>query len=328
MNPTLQTKVDQYIEIYEQLYKTFKWKVTDPLSLMMIASMYVVNQKPFDVNRLMDISDGIKKNVGMLSTLNSPHRYTFAAMLDVKFENPMEQFSKMLNIYEHLIGSKFSRESFTYLCAYILLTIESELDLQTRISRSRSLYKGMRSNHFFLTSSSDYPLAVLLSNEDGTVEELLQNMEHFYSKLNQYGFSKGNDLQFLSHVLSLNPSDRDIVAERCVSLLDECKRRRKVKIRRMHYPVLGLLSFLENGVQELDIITEIVTQLNHHKRFKWHKDINFMMAVNFLVSEKMDDSNLIGTNMYTIIETLIQAQQAVMIAVVAGSAAASSSGGE
>lgn len=328
MKATLQTKVENYIEIYEQLYKTFKWKVMDPRSLMMIASMYVVNQKPFNLKQLMDISDGFKKNVGMLSTLNSPHRYTFAAMLDIKFENPMEQFSKMLNIYEQLIGSKFSRESFTYLCAYILLTNDSELNLQTRISRSRSLYKGMRSNHFFLTSSSDYPLAVLLSNEEGSVEQLLDNMEHFYAKLNEYGFSKGNDLQFLSHVLSLNPNGQDTVMERCVKLLDECKRRRNVKIRRMHYPVLGLLSFLENGVQELDTITEIVTQLNHHKRFKWHKDINFMMAVNFLVSESLEDSNLIGTNMYTIVETLIQAQQAVMLASVAGVAATSSSGGE
>lgn len=63
----------------------------------------------------------------------------------------------------------------------------------------------------------------------------------------------------------------------------------------MHYPVLGLLSFLENGVQEFDRIKEIHTQLNQNKRFKWNKDINLILAINFLMSEKIDNSSLIGT---------------------------------
>jgi hypothetical protein len=111
-------------------------------------------------------------------------------MLDVRFENPMDKFTDLLKIYDKFIESKFSHESFTYLCAYVLLTSEPNSDLQTRIDRSMSLYKGMKSNH--------------------------------------------------------------------------------------------------------------LTQLNHNKLFKWHKDINLLMAINYLMSEKMDDPCLIGTNMYTI----------------------------
>lgn len=328
MKTSLQNKVDEYSNIYQQLYKSLKWKVSDSRTLMVAASMYVVNQKEFDLQRFMAISDGIKENVGMFSTLNSHHRFTYAAMLDVRFENPMDKFFELLNIYDSLIESKFTRDSFTYLCAYLLLKTQSNEDLQTRIERSMSLYKGMRSNHFFLTSSSDYPLAVLLATEEGSVDELLENMEHFYVKLNQNGFWKGNDLQFLSHILSLQSSNMDRVAERCITLLDEVKRRSDIKLRNLHYPVLGLLSFLDNGVQELDIINEIYTQLNQTKLFKWHKDINLIMAINFLMSEKMEDSSLIGTNMYTIIESIIQAQQAVMVATLTSAAVVSSSSGD
>ncbi|NEY73536.1 DUF4003 domain-containing protein [Bacillus mesophilus] len=326
MNVTLANKVDQYTTVYLQLHKALKWKVTDSRTLMMAASLYVVKQKDFNLQRFIEISDDIKKNVGMFSTLNSPHRFTIAAMLDVQFENPIEKFFELMEIYDQLIDSKFSRDPFTYLCAYILLSNEVKDDLQTRIERSVSLYRGMKSNHFFLTSSSDYPLAVLLANKEGSVEQLLENIEHYYNKLNQNGFGKGNDLQFLSHVLSLHPANQNIVTERCTTLFDEFKRSH-LKLKKMHYPVLGLLSFLDEGTKELDTIQEIVNQLNQQKQFKWHKDLNLIMAINFLMSEKMEDSSLLGTNMYTIIESMIQAQQAVMVASVTGAAIATSSDG-
>ncbi|WP_456276671.1 DUF4003 family protein [Bacillus sp. AK128] len=327
LKTTLETKVQDYTNIYQQLYKALKWKVTDSRTLMMVASMYVVKQKTFDLERFLDISEDIKKNVGMFSTLNSPHRFTMAAMLDIQFDDPMEKFSALMDIYEKLIESKFNRDQFTYLCSYILLVNEGESDLQERIYRSMSLYRGMRSNHFFLTSSSDFPLAVLLADEEGTLDELLENMEQYYSKLDQNGFSKGNELQFLSHILSLHPANSDTVTERCTTLLDEFKRRGDLKLKKMHYPVLGLLSFLENGNQELETIHELVQILNHQKSFKWHKDINLIMAINFLMSEKLEDTSLIGTNMYTIIESIIQAQQTVMFASIAGAAIATSTDG-
>lgn len=325
MRNALHDKVNEYANIYEQLYKSLKWKVSDTRTLMMVASMYVVNQKPFDLQRFLEISDGIKKNVGMFSTLNSPHRFTYAAMLDIRFENPMDKFIELLNIYDQLIESKFSRETFTYLCAYLLLADDTIGDLQTRIERSMTFYKGMKSYHFFLTSSSDYPLAVLLAKEEGSVDELLETMEYFYENLAQNGFWKGNDLQFLSHILTLHSSDKNIVTDRCITLLDEFKRRGDIKLRKLHYPVLGLLSFLENGVQELDRIKEIHSQLNQNKLFKWNKDINLILVINFVMSEKIENSSLIGTYMYTVIESLIQAQQAVMVATVTSAAVTSSS---
>lgn len=45
MRTTLQDKVQEYTNIYEQLYKSLKWKVSDTKTLMIVASMYVVNQK-------------------------------------------------------------------------------------------------------------------------------------------------------------------------------------------------------------------------------------------------------------------------------------------
>jgi hypothetical protein len=64
-----------------------------------------------------------------------------------------------------------------------------------------------------------------------------------------------------------------------------------------------------------------VKQLNADKLFKWHKDINVMLAVNLIISEKLNNSRLVETGIYTTIETIIQAQQAALLAVIASTSA-------
>ncbi|GAA3317186.1 hypothetical protein GCM10020331_015210 [Ectobacillus funiculus] len=55
-----------------------------------------------------------------------------------------------------------------------------------------------------------------------------------------------------------------------------------------------------------------------------------MMAVNFLVSDKISDSRMLETELYTAIEAIVQAQQAAMVsyvAVISASSSVSSSDG-
>lgn len=51
-----------------------------------------------------------------------------------------------------------------------------------------------------------------------------------------------------------------------------------------------------------------------------------MMAVNFVIREKIDQQ-VLETGIYTTIETIIQAQQAAMVAALAGGAAVTASSG-
>lgn len=107
--------------------------------------------------------------------------------------------------------------------ALILLTkYPDEHDHEDKINRALSIYKGMKDKHVFLTSAGDYPLAVLLAGSDMETGELIDYIEAFYQKLNQAGFRKGNDLQFLSHILSLLPErDSDQLVARSLRIYDE-----------------------------------------------------------------------------------------------------------
>lgn len=91
----IELQLHQYKDVYTQLKGALKWKVADPRTLMMVASMYVINKKPFHLNEFDDLSQYIHKNVGIFSTLRSSQRFTTAAMLHVKFDDPVQKFHEL-----------------------------------------------------------------------------------------------------------------------------------------------------------------------------------------------------------------------------------------
>ncbi|WP_216829590.1 DUF4003 family protein [Alkalihalobacterium elongatum] len=313
----LQQKMTQYIDGYHQLKKELKWRVSDK-TLMMIASIYVVNNKPLNITRFTELSEYIKTQVGMLSTLRGYQRFTIAAMLDVRFENPKEKFQEFIDLYERLIQGGFSRSPFSYIAAMVLLTNDpDESDHQESIESALAIYKGMKAQHFFLTSTADYPLAVLLAKVDTDKQKLLDLTETYYNELSKNGFRKGNDLQFLSHILSLQFDEKPkVLIERSLNILEKFKESKR-RLKTMHFPEVGLLALLEDGISQIDLVLELEEQLNNEKAFKWYKDMNFIMAVNFLMTDKMKESMILETGIFTTFEALMQAQQAAMIAAVA-----------
>ncbi|MET3698939.1 uncharacterized protein DUF4003 [Bacillus oleivorans] len=319
--------LNDYIQIYSLLKEKLKWKIADQRTLMLIASMYVINKKNFQIDRFLKISDYIKNNVGAFSTLKSYQRFTTAAMLDIHFENPEKIFGDYIELYEELVNGGFNRGAFTYIAAFTLLKDTNLLtNRKEKIERAMAVYKGMQKKHFFLTNSADYPLAVMVAARKEPVEKLMDVIELFYNQLNENGFKKGNDLQFLSHILSLDhETDSSKLVNRCIRLQDTFHQLGR-KPKPTHYPEIGMLALIEDGANEIKTIERVTEELNTNKLFKWHKDMNFMMAVNLTISSKIEDPSFIETGFHSIIEALIQAQQAAMIAAAAGVTAASSSG--
>ncbi|MFB1050714.1 DUF4003 family protein [Paraliobacillus sp. JSM ZJ581] len=324
---TLNEKITTFETIYKQLQDKLKWKVSDKRTLMVMASTYVLNHQPFQLDQFLDISNYIKRHVGAFSTLQSYQRFTIAAMLDVRFQNPKEKFHQLIDVYDQLIKGDFSRGSFTYIAAMAIMTNSSKKSsYNEQVDRSFIIYKEMKKKHFFLTSSSDYPLAALLSGVNEDINNLMNRVEWLYENLSNMGFKKGNDLQFLTHILTLDSSiSPQTLVSRSTHLLDAFKQA-GIKIKKMLYPQVGMLALLEDTTDLIDTIRLVTEQMNHIKNFKWTKDFNLIFAINFVISEKIDDNRLLEAGLHTIMEAMMQAQQAVMIASIVGVSAANSSG--
>ncbi|MBO1510158.1 DUF4003 family protein [Metabacillus bambusae] len=321
---SLHIKVNLYKDIFSQLKKQFKWH-SDQRIFMLVAAMYVAKSRDFDLIKYIELSDYINGKVNMFSYLKSTQRFTTAAMLETTTSNPQHSFDELLTIYEKLMEKGFSRSTFSYISAGILLNTGKKAEHY--IDKTIQLYNRMKDQHYFLTGSSDYPLAALIAQNDFEVDQTALLMEENYSQLQQNKFRKGNDLQFLSHILSLDPSrDPKDAAVKCLVIKNDLYQK-GIKTKSLHYPYIGMLSFLDNFQDEVMKLQAVYLQLNDDKLFKWQKDMNFMMSVLFLMIDKTEMNDVVTAGLSTSIETIIQAQQAVMIASMSAVTASSSSDG-
>lgn len=175
----LHEKIKQYISIYAELKSKLKWKVSHDQILMLISSAYIVNKREFDFQRFYDLSSYIKSNIGSFSTLNSHHRFTVASILDIHFQHEAKQtFHTFIDVYNEMVKLGYKRDMFTYLSALILLTGKSETTNQKeQMNMGLAVYQQMKKNHYFLTSTQNVPLAVLLG-ENGKVCRRYRRRKH------------------------------------------------------------------------------------------------------------------------------------------------------
>lgn len=150
-------------------------------------------------------------------------------------------------------------------------------------------------------------------------------MEGFYRQLHVKGFRKGNDLQFLSHVLSLDPErDMQELVRRTDTIYGKLKQS-GMNIKTMHYSDIGMLALIPGADEEIKRIPQLARDLEAGKHFG-QRDVSIKLAIHFIVHEKLKESNLVETGLTAAIETMIQAaQQAAMIASIAAISAASAS---
>ncbi|WP_433748104.1 DUF4003 family protein [Falsibacillus pallidus] len=318
-------KVEAYKEIFHEMKKKYKWSFSDHRILMMAASLYVTNKKEFNLKRYDEVVEYIKGEVGMFSTLKGNDRFTFAAMLDTKFDDPKAAFKDFIRTYEAVIEAGFHRSTFSYIAGMVALT--GEKDAGEAIPQAYGIYKSMKSNHFFFTGMDDYPLAMLLAQRELEMDAMMTEIESLYQKLNDAGFRKSNELQSMSHILSLEgETNPDTLVSRCQEMFSLMKES-SLKPKAMHYPHIALLAFLDQPKVSLHQVVDIYDQLNAEKDFKWQKDFNLVMAIQLMIAEKVGESSVLSTALHSTIEALIQAQQAACIAAVSGAAAAASTAG-
>lgn len=322
----MQKYLTNYIEVYEELKKKMKWKVSDKKILMTIASFYAMNEKPFNMEHYWNLAEGIKKQAGLFSSIRSESRYITAAMLDVGFEHPEKQIAALFDAYEELVNAKFRRGIFTYIAASVLIKSSGteQGDYRTVILRAKDIYDAMKKEHLFLTSAEDYPLAMLLAAKGSG--DIIERNERFYEDLNRNGFRKGNHLQMLSHILTLDQENKpEVLVSRTTEVFDSFKEV-GMKQKTLYYPVMGMLAMIPPAELDMHEVAQAYEQLNQTKDFKWQKDLNATLAASFFIKNKLENSTFIETSLYTTIETILQAQQAAVSAAVVVSSASTSGG--
>ena len=327
MDGQVKEKLERLIGLFQQVSGEFKWEQS--LTNHFTALTYTLNNKEFDKEKIENVRKHMKQTTGMFSYYRGTSLIILSALLACKYDNPNEEFNKMLNYNEKMKAAGFKNSMYLPMANYALLATGKEGWAETRINKAIEIYKEMKKNHPWLTSGDDYPLSVLLADSDMPVNNIIENMEECYNLLNENGFSKTNGLQFLSHILGFRKEENKIKVLRCKEIFDKLKEN-KMKVYSGGYPIIGFLSILgEEAHVAVEQVIDVVKILQSTKKYKWLTKETHLFTAAALVSDlyinnMKSQKDLIQTAIGISIEALIAAQT---VAVIAAASAASASAG-
>lgn len=312
---------NEFANTVEEVSKAAGWTV-DRKIVLAIANTFVASGKTFDATKYKNVLLEMKKQSSWLSPLRTTVGYSIAANL-MEQDDAEKAVKNLLTNVSILKEAKFRSGNFSYIGAQFLT--EDEQDKKTHAQAARALFDAIRKHHPFLTSYEDIPYAILLSSPSDDVELRADTMNQYYKELRTSNFNAGNELQWLSQVLTfLSPKFDGQLVPDVVTLRDGLKKQ-NVKVKAMHYPLLGFLAILNLDKAQLQGLIDLYHELKDMKLLKWHREFVLFMAVQFAIYDMAKVQKSLSMTIMSSIELLIQAQQAAMIAAVSAAAIASSS---
>ncbi|NTV88764.1 MAG: DUF4003 domain-containing protein [Clostridiales bacterium] len=326
MDVELQMETGKFVGMFSTLKKNYRWSIGD-LTLRFIALVYSIAGMEFDKDVFDRMVKFIKQNTKVMSYYRGHQMYSAAALMITRFDDPQAAFMSLLQYEERMREGGFKRSNYLSIASYSLLVTCKPEDTDSRILKAMELYEGMKKNHFWLTGTDDYAIAVLMAESGDKSEYLISDTEECYDQLHRQGFYKGNGLQFLSHLLAFmsgTPQERAQMAAE----VNERLRNEGLKISMAYYGTLGYISILQaiDG-KAVDAVIETAGYLRADKNFRWAgKDMNIMAAAAITSRKYMDrlraGGGLLEAGLSISIEAMIAAQTAAIIAASSAATAA------
>ncbi len=306
---------------YEKVKSLAGWTV-DKNVVLTITSYYVTSEREFDAESLSRVMDALKSKSSWLSPLRGNLLPMMAAFLDQPGADIEKEVNRLFAKQQVLKGLGFRNTIHSYLAA-LLLTNDTDL-YESEARQAKKLYDAIKKQHFFLTSDDDYAYAVLLGKRGADPIEHAKSMRVYYDALRTEGFRSGNELQWLSQVMTYIQINYDPnLVVRAMEVLAHFKR--NTKVRPVHYPMIGFLTVFGVDDSELQNVVELTQSLEESKPFKWNREMALSIAIGYIMHKLTESAEEASVSLATSVELIIQAQQAVMAATIAAMVASTSS---
>lgn len=309
---------------YDKVKSLAGWSV-DKNVVLTITSYYVTAEKEFDAVDFNRAVAALKERAGWFSPLRGHLLPMMAAFLTQSDDSIDEEADRLMDKQRVLKQAGFRNTIHSYLAA--VLMDNDPTRFQEEAVRAKKLYDAMKKQHYFLTSDDDYAYAVLLGKMEKEPMEHAKAMRTYYDALHEEGFKTGNELQWLSQVMTyMDIEFRPQLVQRAWEVFG--KLREKLKAKPVHYPMIGFLTVFDVEDEAIGEIIKLAKELEQSKRFKWNKEMALSVAIGHVMHRMTERADQVSVSLAASVEMILQAQQAVMaatVAAVAASSAASSS---
>ena len=276
--------VKQFTQTHDHVYNYFG-ETTD--RTMQLAAAYTLANKPFSGLALQQKFDELNS----LLTGNMDTFYTFrtnvvdmnlAAQFIIGSEGKTELSSYEQRL-KRLIDAGFPKKTSTVAAAYFLT------DDENHAKRAFTLHKEMKKYHPILTGADDIPISVFITqNEELNSIDIAKLMNTYYTELKQQ-FKQGEALQLLSQLLVLFKPTYDANLVPYVNQLKVELEKRKVRVTKSFYHLIGILAISTTNTEILNEVCELYAQLIKTKLLKYNKDIAMQIAIQKTIQNKENE---------------------------------------
>lgn len=270
-----------------------------------------LKDKDVDVDKVIACKKLVKSKCHLFSYFRNNNLLNTAIFLSLE-DNPEEALNILLNIHKKL-KDKFKSSEFLPLAAEVIFNAKSNINIDEAINKSKEAYDYMKSNHFFLTGSEDVSAAAMLAINSNNLKETFKEIELCYKTLKYNYFSPGDNLQTLSHILSLFPGT---VEEKCKNVieLDKALRNNKVPLKSYSLPLLGIAQLITDDYNELaKNISETDNILRKHSGFG---SLSLGSSKRHMISTSLVCSTYFNTMDYNLKNTMTNTTNTAIINIV------------
>ena len=280
------------------------------------ALILTIKNKRIDTDRINLALQIIKDNTSVFSNFRGNNKLNIAISISLEEE--------------------FSSSEYLIIAAQIIFNSKERVNIDDAIRNTRVAYDYMKKNHRFLTGREDISSAAIIATTSSNFEQTFNEIEECYEILKSEKLSSSNNIQGLSHILSLiNLSSK----EKCEKVIETnlVLKENKVALKDFYLPLLGIVSFLsDNKLGFAKNIADLSKELKTHKgfgNFTLGSQLRNMISVVLVSMDYLDTldsdlkSSLIDSTNNVALTVVIAMQTAVIAAssAAAVSAAASSS---
>lgn len=251
------------IENRDTIASIYKWE--SGLTHLCCSGIFTMKGIKVDVGMLMQAKVLLKQQSSIFSEFRGMASPVVASMLSIS-ENPKLLLAQCRTVYD-LLKKKFQSCPYLPITAMVIAQTAAPDTYEQVVSRAHGLYKMMKKDHPFLTSSDDYTFCALMALSEKRDDALIADAEACFARLKGQGMSR-NGIQSLSHVLSLYDGSALIKCQQTLDLYQ------KIKEQGIHFgtsyelPILGILAMSGQNLTEIAAnIAEIDGWLKQQKGF-------------------------------------------------------------
>ncbi len=319
MKELLQTRCAQFIKARDMIRQTFRWESSyiPPVCANLFCAKGILP----DEGRLRECRDLINRNTGVFSSFRGHIRIPLACMLSLETD-PEEKFRQAQELYQGL-KEYFYSSDYLALAAFLLTDYDCS---DEKLSRGKKIYRMMKEEHPFLTSSEDSIFAVLMAWSNQPDEAMIEDMENCYRILKER-FHDSDCVQTMTHILAMENGEASAKCDRVFALYDAIERNGGKYGKHYELATLAALAMLNADPEEM--AGEIMDADSFLAGQKGYGALGLdkktrMMHAAMIVSdeyaprEAVDRAALTGT-----VSLMIAQQMAVCAAMVSATAASS-----